>query len=54
MEKTTYTVSEVVRILKISRPTLYKLLDKHLFYYVKVGKIIRIEKESFDEWLCSV
>lgn len=49
--KTTYTVKEICSILRISRPTAYKLLQSGAFSYIKFKNIIRISKDSFDSWL---
>ena len=51
-EKRTYTVEEVKEILGISRPTVYNLLKKNEFRWVRLdGGKYRISKKSFDEWL---
>ena len=52
-EKRTYTVAEIRSILRISLPTTYALIRENLFQSVKVGRGIRISKQSFDEWLCA-
>lgn len=50
--KRCYSVKEVLGILHISRPTLYKLLQKRVFSWVQLGNgQYRISKKSFDEWL---
>ncbi len=51
MEKRTYTVQEVQEILGISRPTVYDLLQKHVFSWQPIGNKYRISKISFDKWL---
>ena len=51
-EKRTYTVEEVKEILGISRPTVYNLLKKNEFRWVRLdGGKYRISKRSFDNWL---
>ena len=51
-EKRTYTVEEVKEILGISRPTVYNLLKKNEFRWVRLdGGKYRISKRSFDDWL---
>ena len=49
--KTTYTVEEIMEILRISRPTAYKLIQSKVFSSIKFKNTIRISKESFDKWL---
>lgn len=49
--KTTYTIKEICKILRISRPTAYKLLRSGAFSYIKFKNTIRISKDSFDKWL---
>lgn len=53
MGKETYTVKEIADILEISTKSAYLLLDENYFSYVRVGRIIRISKRSFDSWLNS-
>ena len=50
-EKKCYSVQEIQEILGISRPTVYKLLQQHLFRSLLVGGKYIIPKEGFDEWL---
>lgn len=49
-EKRCYTVKELQEILGISRPTVYELLRRELFSWVKIGTTYRISKNSFDKW----
>ena len=52
MDKRCYTVKEVQEILCVSRPTVYSLLKKKEFRWIKLdGSKYRISKKSFDEWL---
>lgn len=52
--KRCYTAEEIQEILRISRPTLYKLLKERVFSWVRLsGGQYRISKKSFDEWLDS-
>lgn len=46
-EKKTYTVAEIMQILGIGRTAAYDLTRKGLFKVIRVGKILRINKESF-------
>ena len=52
-EKKTYTVAEIMQILGIGRTAAYDLTRKGLFKVIRVGKILRINKESFDQWFDS-
>ena len=52
-EKKTYTVAEIMEILGIGRTAAYDLTRKGLFKVIRVGKILRINKESFDQWFDS-
>ncbi|MBA7491457.1 hypothetical protein ES702_02003 [subsurface metagenome] len=47
----TLTSSEVRKILKISKPTLYKLLAKGDLHGIKVGRDWRIPEENLEEFL---
>jgi excisionase family DNA binding protein len=48
-----YTVSDIQRILKISRNSAYKLVRTAKFPSVKIGKSIRIDPDFFDLWVRS-
>ena len=52
-EKRVYTVSEVMEILQISKPTALKLLREEHFSAFQLGpnRAWRISKKSFDAWL---
>lgn len=50
-EKKSYSVDEVINILKVSRPLVYKLIKQECFKAVKTNHGYRIIKESFDNWL---
>lgn len=49
--KGSYSIKEIQQILRISRPTIYKLMEQNLFEVVKVKGSVRIVKSSFDAWL---
>ena len=52
LEKRTYTVAAVKEILGISRPSVYRLLEKKEFRWVRLdGGKYRISRRSFDDWL---
>ena len=47
-----YTVEDLEAILMISKNSVYKLLKKKEFRWVRVGRSgYRISRKSFDEWL---
>lgn len=49
--KRTYSVDEIRGILNIGRRKAYELCNSGYFKVVRVGRIIRVSKLSFDEWL---
>ena len=49
--KKTYTVDEIAEQLGISKKLAYSLAKSGEFHYVRVGRVIRVSKESFDKWL---
>ena len=49
--KRTYSVDEVREILGISRRKAYELCNSDCFKVVRVGRVLRISKVSFDNWL---
>ena len=56
MEKKVYRADEIKQILGIGRSKTYMFLDevyrkKSPFRVIKIGKIYRVPKESFDKWL---
>ena len=50
-DKRSYSLKEIQSILGISRGTVYILLERNLFHYVRIGNRIRVSRKSFDEWL---
>ena len=50
-DKRTYTVEEVANMLGISMSSAYVFVHSGEVPYVRIGKMIRISKRSFDEWL---
>ena len=52
-DKKSYSVSEIQKILGISRPTAYKLIKQNIFQSVHMNNSIRIIKASFDAWIDS-
>ena len=51
IENKTYTVDEIAKLLSISTKTAYTLVKTGRFHYVKLGRSIRVSKESFDRWM---
>lgn len=49
--KRTYRVEEIASLLDIGRAAAYDLVKQGCFKTVKIGKVIRISKKSFDDWL---
>jgi excisionase family DNA binding protein len=49
--KRVYTVDEIAAILRVSRTSAYRFVKSGKFKAVYVGTMLRISKESFDEWL---
>lgn len=50
-DRKAYTLKEIQEILRISRPTAYKLLKKKEFKWLLIAKKYLIIKDSFDAWL---
>lgn len=51
LEKRTYKIEEIQKILGISRNTAYSLIKRKQFHSVHVCGGIRISKKSLDKWL---
>ena len=49
-ERKTYSVAEIIAILGIGKNKAYELCNSNQFKTVRIGKSIRIVKESFDLW----
>ena len=51
-EKRCYTVQEIQDMLCISRVSVYNLLKRNEFRWIRLeGSKYRISKKGFDEWL---
>ena len=48
-----YTVEDLMAMLLLSRPTVYRLLKQNEFRWFKVSGAYRISKASFEAWLLS-
>ena len=51
IEKRSYSVSEIMKMLEISRKKAYELSNSGCFKTVRIGRTIRVSKASFDNWL---
>lgn len=49
----TYSVQDIAIILGISKKSAYKLCSENHFISKRIGRIIRINRTSFEEWLNS-
>lgn len=50
----TYTVQQIAKILNIPERTAYNFCNNTTEIKIKrIGKLIRINKDSFDKWLNS-
>ena len=45
------TVNDIAAILDIGHATAYKLANSGLFKTIRIGKMIRISRKSFEYWL---
>ena len=46
-----YTVQDLQHILGVGRKSVYGLLKRNEFRWIRVGAVYRIPNKSFDEWL---
>ena len=46
-----YTVQDLQDILGVGRKSVYSLLKRKEFRWIRIGAVYRIPKKSFDEWL---
>lgn len=58
-ESRVYLAGDIMRILCIGKTKVYDFLekvyeDKEPFIVLKVGKCVRVPKESFDRWFCQM
>ena len=47
------TPEEVAKTLKISRVFVYKLLRERKIPSIKIGRVVRIPRSKFEDWLRS-
>jgi len=50
-ERKTYSVTEIMNILDIGKNKAYELCNSNRFKIIRIGRTIRVVKESFDLWL---
>ena len=49
----TYTVEDIMTILRLGRNAAYNLVHSKAFPVIRIGNLLRIPKSSFHEWLNS-
>jgi excisionase family DNA binding protein len=49
--KKTYSVTEVAAMLGIGKNKAYELCNSEQFRIIKVGRSLKVVKQSFDRWL---
>lgn len=49
--KTFYTTKEVMKILGVSKNTLYNMINENYFPVIKHKRTIRIPRIAFDKWV---
>lgn len=54
--KKVYDAEDIRRMLNIGKNKVYNFLDdvynnNHFFKVIRIGKLYKIPKQSFDEWL---
>lgn len=55
-EKQVYLAEDIMKMLGIGRSKTYEFLDatyrtQKPFRVIKVGKLVRVPKKSFDDWI---
>jgi excisionase family DNA binding protein len=46
-----YTVPEVAELLKISQSKMYRLVQKGVIPYIKIGRNVRIRESDLLAWI---
>ena len=46
-----YTVQDLQAILGVGRKSIYQLLQRKEFKWIRIGTGYRIPRKSFDDWL---
>lgn len=49
--QTFLTIEDIIKILKVSKMTIYRYIDSGKIKAYKLGKEFRIDKKDFDEFL---
>lgn len=55
-EEVVYGAEDIKKILRLGKNKVYEFLEDvylntHLFKVIKIGKLYRVPKKSFDKWL---
>jgi excisionase family DNA binding protein len=45
------TANDICKILKISKPTAYELMERTDFPLIRIGRCKRVIRDQFFEWL---
>lgn len=45
------TANDISKILKISKPTAYVLMDREDFPVIRIGRCKRVLRDNFFKWL---
>ena len=51
MNNNLMTIQQVADLLGLSMHTLYKMVNQRRIPHVKVGRLLRFDREKLDEWL---
>lgn len=51
MEKNVLDVSDIQSLLGISRTKAYELVNSGEFHTVRIGKLIKVSRPVFENWL---
>ncbi len=46
-----YTPDDIMRIMRLSKSSVYKLFKSGDFPAIKIGSILRVDKRAFERWL---
>ena len=50
-ERMTLTISETARELNLSRPTVYRLIEREDFPALRVGKRVLVSRSGLRDWI---
>ena len=51
VDRMVYTAEDIQKILGLGRSVTYTFLEQKPFKVLKVGKMYRVPKKGFDQWL---